>query len=70
MVGPGGWTTQFNAHGDVEWIPPPHLDTGQTRINYYHRPERLLQPPDEPKDQQHNDIGEPGGPAPPEWPWG
>ena len=27
--------------------PPPHLDTGQTRVNYYHRPERLLRPPDD-----------------------
>ena len=25
--------------------PPPDLDTGQTRINYYHRPELLLRPP-------------------------
>ena len=27
---------------EVEWTPPPHLDTGQTRVNNYHRPERLL----------------------------
>jgi hypothetical protein len=44
----GGWTTTINTHGDVEWKPPPNLDTGQTRINYYHRPELLLRPPDEP----------------------
>ena len=44
----GGWTTTINTHGDVEWIPPPDLDTGQTRINYYHRPELLLRPPSEP----------------------
>ena len=44
----GGWTTTINERGDVEWTPPPPLDTGQTRINYYHRPERLLRPPDEP----------------------
>ncbi|MCV7298386.1 DUF222 domain-containing protein [Mycobacterium barrassiae] len=42
----GGWTTTINDHGDVEWIPPPDLDTGQTRINYYHRPELLLRPPE------------------------
>ncbi|OOK82360.1 HNH endonuclease family protein [Mycobacterium kansasii] len=24
-----GWTTRKNAHGDTEWIPPPHLDHGQ-----------------------------------------
>jgi hypothetical protein len=28
--------------GRTEWIPPPHLDTGQTRINDYHHPERML----------------------------
>jgi hypothetical protein len=22
----------------AEWIPPPHLDTGQTRTNDYHHP--------------------------------
>jgi hypothetical protein len=48
MVGPDGWTTRINADNDVEWIPPQHLDTGQTRINYYHRPELLLRPPEQP----------------------
>jgi hypothetical protein len=43
-----GWTTTINTHGDVEWIPPPNLDTSQTRVNYYHRPELLLRPPDQP----------------------
>ena len=42
-----GWTTTINHRGDVEWIPPPALDTGQTRINYYHRPELLLRPPND-----------------------
>jgi len=42
-----GWTTTINDHGDAEWHPPPGLDTGQTRINYYHRPELLLRPPDQ-----------------------
>jgi hypothetical protein len=69
IVGPDGWTTTINSHGEVEWTPPPQLDTGQARVNYYHRPEQLLRPPDDPKPQQHNDTGEPGGPAPPEWPW-
>jgi len=71
MVGDGGWTTSINAHGQVEWAPPPHLDTGQTRINTYHHPERLLHPPnnptpaDEPKPKpEHGDTGEP--PPPPE----
>jgi hypothetical protein len=47
MVGPGGWTTRLNDRHEVEWIPPPHLDTGQTRINRYHRPEELHPPPDD-----------------------
>ncbi|QFS93513.1 hypothetical protein FIV07_22365 [Mycobacterium sp. THAF192] len=46
-VSPDGWTTRMNERGEVEWIPPPTLDTGQTRINTYHRPERLLRPPEQ-----------------------
>jgi hypothetical protein len=38
-----GWTTRKNARGDTEWIPPPHLDRGQPRVNTYHHPEKLLQ---------------------------
>ena len=37
-----GWTTRKNAHGDTEWIPPPHLDRGQPRTNTFHHPEKLL----------------------------
>ena len=47
MVGPGGWETRINADNDVEWIPPPDLDTGQARVNDYHRPERLHRPLDD-----------------------
>ncbi|MCV7421127.1 DUF222 domain-containing protein [Mycobacterium yunnanensis] len=62
----GGWSTTVNAHGDVEWAPPPRLDTGQARINHYHRPERLLQHDDEPDSlRQSDDPSQPGGPAPP-----
>jgi hypothetical protein len=43
-----GWTTTLNHRHETEWTPPPALDTGQTRINYYHRPDRLLRPPDDP----------------------
>ncbi|OBB70702.1 MULTISPECIES: HNH endonuclease signature motif containing protein [Mycolicibacterium] len=43
-----GWTTRMNDQHEVEWIPPPQLDTGQARINYHHRPERLLTPPGDP----------------------
>jgi hypothetical protein len=37
MVGPGGWQTRINTDNDVEWIPPADLDTGQARVNDYHR---------------------------------
>ena len=37
-----GWTTRKNARGDTEWIPPPHLDWRQPRINTFHHPEKLL----------------------------
>jgi hypothetical protein len=36
------WTTRKRADGITEWIPPPHLDTGQKRTNDYHHPDRLL----------------------------
>ncbi|MFN8200894.1 MAG: hypothetical protein U0R72_21590, partial [Nakamurella multipartita] len=44
-VKPGGWTTR-RRNGRTEWLPPPHLDTGQPRINNYHHPENLLLPPE------------------------
>jgi hypothetical protein len=43
----GGYTTSINPDGDVEWQPPPHLEHSQNRINYHHRPELLLTPPDD-----------------------
>jgi hypothetical protein len=42
-----GWTTRKNSHGQTEWIPPPHLDRGQPRINTFHHPEKLLQDDDD-----------------------
>ncbi|SBS70180.1 conserved hypothetical protein [uncultured Mycobacterium sp.] len=43
--GPAGWTTRKHRRDNrTEWIPPPHLDRGQTRINLYHHPEELLCP--------------------------
>jgi len=42
-----GWTTTINDRGETEWAPPRALDRGQTRINYYHRPELLLKPPEQ-----------------------
>lgn len=47
MVETTEWTTRRRRDGLVEWIPPPHLDTGQTRINVTHHPERLLAPNDD-----------------------
>jgi hypothetical protein len=43
--GPTGWTTRKRRKDNkTEWIPPPHLDRGQTRVNLYHSPEELLCP--------------------------
>ncbi|MEU9806976.1 HNH endonuclease signature motif containing protein [Mycobacterium sp. NPDC050853] len=38
-----GWITRKRrSNGFTEWIPPPHLDTGQSRTNDYHHPERFV----------------------------
>ncbi|OCB27626.1 hypothetical protein A5674_01080 [Mycobacterium malmoense] len=37
-----GWTTRKRANGDTDWIPPPHLDHGQPRVNTFHHPEKIL----------------------------
>jgi hypothetical protein len=42
LVEDGGWTTRIREDGRIEWIPPPHLDSGQTRVNDYHHPEKYL----------------------------
>jgi uncharacterized protein DUF222 len=64
-VGPEGWTTRITADHDVEWIPPPGLDTGQARVNDYHRPERLYWPSDDEVDAPSaEDDLRPGGPEP------
>lgn len=40
---PTGWTTRKRTRDNrTEWIPPPHLDRGQARINYHHHPEEVL----------------------------
>jgi Domain of unknown function (DUF222) len=46
LVEEGGWTTRKRKDGRTEWIPPPHLDTGQSRTNDYHHPEKYLRPDD------------------------
>ncbi|MEH3140882.1 MAG: HNH endonuclease signature motif containing protein [Mycobacterium kyogaense] len=47
MVEQTGWTTRINSKGQVEWLPPPDLDTGLRRTNGYHHPERHLLPEDD-----------------------
>jgi hypothetical protein len=47
LIEEGGWTTRKRKDGRTEWIPPPHLDTGQDRVNNYHHPEKYLRPEDE-----------------------
>jgi hypothetical protein len=47
LVEEGGWTTRKRTDGRTEWIPPPHLDTGQSRVNNYHHPEKYLGPQDD-----------------------
>jgi hypothetical protein len=42
-----------NTRGDTEWIPPPHLDRGQPRINTFHHPEKLFRNEDD--DEEDND---------------
>ncbi len=54
LVEDGGWTTRKHPNGDTEWIPPPHLDTGQPRTNTYHHPEKLLHSEE---DDEDDDAG-------------
>ena len=51
LLQPRGWTTRKNAHGDTEWIPPPHLQRGQPRTNTYWHPEKLLRNDDNEDDE-------------------
>lgn len=45
---PTGWTTRKRKSDNrTEWIPPPALDRGQSRINLYHHPEEVLRPADD-----------------------
>jgi hypothetical protein len=56
LVQPGGWATRKRANGDTEWIPPPHLDRGQPRINTFHHPEKLLRDGDDGNDDDELEI--------------
>ena len=42
LVEDGGWSTRKRNDGRTEWLPPPHLDTGQPRVNDFHHPEKYL----------------------------
>jgi hypothetical protein len=37
-----GWRTTKVGNGATQWIPPPHLEHGQARVNDYHHPERFI----------------------------
>ncbi|UNB51849.1 HNH endonuclease signature motif containing protein [Mycolicibacterium sp. YH-1] len=50
------WSTRKRKDGRTEWIPPPHLDTGQTRVNDLHHPERMLHPPEDNPDQDDDPV--------------
>ena len=52
---PGGWTTRRRKDGRTEWLPPPHLDCGQARVNDLHHPENLLLPKDPDDDSDRPD---------------
>jgi hypothetical protein len=41
-----GWTTRLRDDGQVEWIPPPHLNL-KPGVNNFHHPERYLAEDDE-----------------------
>ena len=47
LVDQGGWITRKRNDGRTEWIPPPHLDTGQSRVNNFHHPEKYLVDPEQ-----------------------
>jgi hypothetical protein len=55
LIEEGGWTTRKRKDGRTEWIPPRHLDTGQTRVNDYHHPEKYLQSEDATGDAAEDD---------------
>ena len=47
MIEKTGWRTRKRKDGRTEWLPPPDLDTGQTRVNNFHHPEKYLLPEDD-----------------------
>ncbi|OBB34823.1 hypothetical protein A5768_04730 [Mycolicibacterium fortuitum] len=55
----GGYSTTITSDGVVQWHPPPELDHGQHRINYLHRPELLLTPPEPEREWELNSTSAP-----------
>ena len=55
-----GWRTRKRKDGRTQWLPPPNLDTGQTRVNNYHHPERHLIPDENDESVSDADEGESG----------
>ncbi len=55
LVEETGWSTRKRKDGRTEWVPPPHLDTGQARVNDYHHPERYLSPDEDEVDGEVDD---------------
>ncbi|UNB50008.1 HNH endonuclease signature motif containing protein [Mycolicibacterium sp. YH-1] len=49
------WITRKRKDGRTEWIPPPHLDTGQARVNDFHHPEHMLRPPEDGESDQDDE---------------
>jgi hypothetical protein len=49
------WRTRKRKDGRTEWLPPPNLDTGQTRTNNYHHPHRYLIPDENAADNDEDD---------------
>jgi HNH endonuclease len=45
-----GWCTRKRKDGRTEWIPPPHLDPGQPRVNDFRHPQGYLKVPDHDED--------------------
>ncbi|MDO2352513.1 HNH endonuclease signature motif containing protein [Mycobacterium avium] len=52
-----GWITRKNGRGETEWIPPPHLERGQPRVNSFHHPEDMLCDTEDQQDQADQQDG-------------
>ena len=48
------WRTRKRRDGRTQWLPPPNLDTGQTRVNNFHHPHRYLIPDENAADEDED----------------